>query len=107
MGTTRQDAWTEEEDTILADTVLHYINEGKTQLEAFKDVAKKLSRTFSACGFRWNATIRKLYEKDIQQAKEERKQKNRKSELFDMEQPEYERDSIEHAITLLEKMKKN
>lgn len=59
MYVTRQDAWTEEEDKILAETVLRYIRDGKTQLEAFKMVAEHLSRTSAACGFRWNATLRK------------------------------------------------
>lgn len=106
MGATRQDAWTKDEDIILADTVIHYIKEGKTQLEAFRDVAEQLSRTFSACGFRWNATLRKSYQSGIQHAKEERKQKNRKWERFGADQPEQEKNTIENAINLLEKMKK-
>src|SRR5699024_1558572 len=70
---TRQDAWTEYEHTLLAEIVLRHIREGKTQLEAFKEVAEKLSRTSAACGFRWNAAIRKRYEDAIELAKKERK----------------------------------
>ncbi|MDY0405974.1 hypothetical protein P5G51_011775 [Virgibacillus sp. 179-BFC.A HS] len=73
MNTTRQDAWSNEEDMVLTETVLNYIRNGNTQLEAFKDVAKQLSRTPAACGFRWNATLRKQCQDAIQQAKEERK----------------------------------
>src|SRR5699024_8872314 len=73
MNATRQDAWTDDEDIILAETVLRHIREGKTQLEAFKEVAKRLSRTSAACGFRWNATIRKQYQDAINTAKKERK----------------------------------
>ncbi|MFC4404678.1 RsfA family transcriptional regulator [Gracilibacillus xinjiangensis] len=72
----RQDAWTKDEDVILAETVLLYIREGKTQLEAFKEAGNKLSRTSAACGFRWNATLRKHYEEAIQIAKSNRKKVN-------------------------------
>jgi RsfA family transcription factor len=106
MNATRQDAWTEDEDIILAETVLRYIREGKTQLEAFKEVAKQLSRTSAACGFRWNATIRKQYQQEIGRAKEERKLGGRKSLWHsDDMKLDQEKDTIESAIMLLEKMK--
>ncbi|MFQ3545853.1 RsfA family transcriptional regulator [Halobacillus rhizosphaerae] len=75
MDAPRQDAWKEEEDTLLAETVLKYICEGKTQLEAFQEVAERLRRTPAACGFRWNATVRKDYQNEIQEAKLNRKEK--------------------------------
>ena len=75
---TRQDSWTKDEDLLLAETVIRYIREGKTQMKAFQEVANKLSRTPQACGFRWNSNIRKQYNKAITLAKEERK--NLKSE---------------------------
>jgi RsfA family transcription factor len=107
MNATRQDAWSKDEDIILAETVLRYIREGRTQLEAFKDVAKKLSRTSAACGFRWNATIRKQYQNAVIAAKEDRKKGNRK-EIWQLnEAADLEKVSIETAITLLEKMKKD
>ncbi|MFC4557005.1 RsfA family transcriptional regulator [Virgibacillus kekensis] len=107
MNATRQDAWTKDEDIILAETVLRYIREGKTQLEAFKDVAEQLSRTSAACGFRWNASIRKQYQEAIELAKEERKQGGRQK-LAGQSEPETveESDPIDTAIQLLEKMKK-
>ncbi|MFU0790847.1 RsfA family transcriptional regulator [Virgibacillus proomii] len=105
MNATRQDAWTKDEDILLADTVLRYIREGKTQLEAFKEVAQKLSRTPAACGFRWNATIRKQYEQEVQSAKEERKKGNRNN--FWSTAKSHDQDTIETAILLLEKMKSN
>ena len=105
MNATRQDAWTKDEDMMLAETVLRYIRDGKTQLEAFKEVAKQLSRTSAACGFRWNATIRKHYHEAIQLAKRERKQGNG-NVIWQMEEPEFqEKQTIETAILLLEKMK--
>ncbi|WP_404452494.1 RsfA family transcriptional regulator [Virgibacillus necropolis] len=106
MNRTRQDAWSSDEDVILADTVLRYIREGKTQLEAFKDVANQLSRTSAACGFRWNATIRKNYQDVVNVAKEERKNKthNNARSLND-NTLESNQDTIETAILLLENMK--
>ncbi|RKQ37387.1 RsfA family transcriptional regulator [Oceanobacillus halophilus] len=105
MNETRQDAWMKDEDIILAETVLRYIREGKTQLEAFKEVANKLSRTPAACGFRWNATIRKQYQDAIELAKEERKQGSKKDVWKLVKTDIQEKDTIESAIFLLEKMK--
>ncbi|WP_373895925.1 RsfA family transcriptional regulator [Virgibacillus natechei] len=105
MNATRQDAWTKDEDIILAETVLRHIRDGRTQLEAFKEVAEQLSRTSAACGFRWNATIRKHYQDRVQLAKEERKQNGRKDIWSFTEPNTQERDTIETAIGLLEKIK--
>lgn len=108
MDATRQDAWTDEEDVILAKTVLRYIREGKTQLEAFKDVARQLSRTSAACGFRWNATIRKKYDDAILRAKEERKEGVKSHYINSSDYPKgEEKDTLEAAILLLEQMKTN
>ncbi|RPF56093.1 RsfA family transcriptional regulator [Aquisalibacillus elongatus] len=70
---TRQDAWTKDEDLLLAETVLRYIREGKTQMKAFEEVGNRLSRTPQACGFRWNANLRKQYRQAIGLAKQSRK----------------------------------
>ncbi|MCM3713089.1 RsfA family transcriptional regulator [Alkalihalobacillus oceani] len=77
MTTIRQDAWTADEDLILAEVVLRHIREGSTQLAAFEEIAERLSRTSAACGFRWNSTIRKKYESAIALAKKQRS-KNKK-----------------------------
>ncbi|WP_050613380.1 RsfA family transcriptional regulator [Bacillus testis] len=74
---TRQDAWTEEDDLLLAETVLRHVREGSTQLNAFEEVGDKLNRTSAACGFRWNAVVRHNYEKALQLAKKQRKQRHR------------------------------
>ncbi len=71
---TRQDAWTEENDLLLAETVLRHVREGSTQLNAFEEVGDKLNRTSAACGFRWNAVVRHQYEKALDLAKKQRKQ---------------------------------
>ncbi|ASN05863.1 RsfA family transcriptional regulator [Virgibacillus necropolis] len=106
MNRTRQDAWSSDEDVILADTVLRYIREGKTQLEAFKDVANQLSRTSAACGFRWNATIRRNYQDIVNVAKEERKNRTHSNARGLKENTvESNQDTIETAILLLENMK--
>lgn len=105
MSTTRQDAWTKDEDVLLAETVLRFIREGKTQLEAFKEVAHRLSRTAAACGFRWNATIRKQHDEAIQLAKESRK-KNHQHATWKADPSELSTDHpIDTAILLLKKMK--
>ncbi|MBD1379718.1 RsfA family transcriptional regulator [Metabacillus arenae] len=73
----RQDAWSEENDLLLAETVLRHVREGSTQLNAFEEVGDKLNRTSAACGFRWNAVVRHNYEKALQLAKKQRKQRMR------------------------------
>ncbi|AXF55481.1 RsfA family transcriptional regulator [Salicibibacter kimchii] len=73
MTALRQDAWSEEEDLMLAEVVLKNIREGGTQLQAFEEVGKKLERTSAACGFRWNATIRKKYDEAVKIAKQQKK----------------------------------
>lgn len=77
MTKVRQDAWSHEDDLLLAETVLRHIREGSTQLDAFEEVGDKLNRTGAACGFRWNAIVRKKYEKAIDIAKRQRKQMKR------------------------------
>lgn len=104
MNAIRQDAWTEEEDIILAETVISYIREGKTQLEAFKEIALRLQRTSAACGFRWNATIRKQYLEAIDTAKLERKQGNKNNQITFSAGSE---DPLEIAISYLKKAKRN
>jgi prespore-specific regulator len=78
---TRQDAWSHEEDVVLAETVLRYIREGGTQLAAFEEVGNRLNRTAAACGFRWNAEVRKQYVEAIELAKKQRKERKRALEM--------------------------
>lgn len=73
MKTMRQDAWTEEDDQVLAEIILRHIKEGSTQLAAFEECAEKLGRTEAACGFRWNAFVRKKHQDGIEFAKTQRK----------------------------------
>lgn len=77
MAKVRQDAWSHEDDLLLAETVLRHIREGSTQLNAFEEVGDKLNRTSAACGFRWNAEVRQKYESAIDLAKRQRKEKKR------------------------------
>ncbi|MFS1519590.1 RsfA family transcriptional regulator [Bacillus sp. SCS-151] len=83
MGAKRQDAWKQDEDLLLAEVVLRHIREGGTQLSAFEEVGKRLSRTASACGFRWNSFVRKQYKTGIELAKKQRKEKNNSKSLED------------------------
>ncbi|WP_026692134.1 RsfA family transcriptional regulator [Peribacillus kribbensis] len=79
MSIARQDAWSQDEDLLLAEVVLRHIREGSTQLKAFEEVGKKLSRTSAACGFRWNSYVRKQYKSGIELAKKQRKQSKKKN----------------------------
>jgi prespore-specific regulator len=88
MSTTRQDAWTQDEDMLLAEVVLRHIREGGTQLQAFEEVGQKLSRTAAACGFRWNSTIRKQYKTGIELAKKQRKEGKKHSTQSPVQQGE-------------------
>ncbi len=78
MTAVRQDAWTKDEDLLLAEVVLRHIREGSTQLKAFEEVGKKLNRTPAACGFRWNSYVRKQYKEGIELAKKQRKELKKK-----------------------------
>ena len=118
MTVTRQDAWTEDDDLLLAEVTLRHIREGGTQLAAFEEVGEKLNRTAAACGFRWNSLIRKKYEAAIQIAKAQRKQRIQKrvikklntefsQELDDSESKEEMEESISYdsIIRFLKKQK--
>ncbi|GIN83814.1 hypothetical protein J6TS2_02000 [Heyndrickxia sporothermodurans] len=79
MSSTRQDAWTHDEDLLLAEVVLRHIRDGGTQLQAFEEVGKQMNRTAAACGFRWNSYVRKQYKSGIELAKKQRKERKGKS----------------------------
>ncbi|MEK8129701.1 RsfA family transcriptional regulator [Paenibacillus filicis] len=76
MTAIRQDAWSDEDDLILAEVTLRHIREGSTQLSAFEEVGEKIGRTAAACGFRWNSFVRKKYEAAIQIAKAQRQKRS-------------------------------
>lgn len=73
----RQDAWLKENDELLAESVIRHVKEGSTQLNAFEEASDLLNRTAAACGFRWNAVVRKQFEQELALAKQERKEKVR------------------------------
>ncbi len=75
MATIRQDAWTADDDLILAEVTLRHIREGSTQLRAFEEVGERIGRTAAACGFRWNSFVRKKYEAAIAIAKAQRQKR--------------------------------
>lgn len=102
MEKSRQDAWKKDEDLVLAEIVLRHIREGKTQLEAFKQSAERLKRTTAACGFRWNAALRKQHVQAIELAKEQRfNQSLHTSSSTITDQPTKE--SLQSAISILKK----
>ncbi|GGE42952.1 transcriptional regulator [Pullulanibacillus camelliae] len=101
MTKVRQDAWSHEDDLLLAETVLRHVREGSTQLDAFEEVGDKLNRTGAACGFRWNAIVRKKYEKAVELAKKQRKQLKRAQQKRPIQnwQPSY-RDQQAQSLDL-------
>ncbi|MBT2683145.1 RsfA family transcriptional regulator [Bacillus sp. ISL-37] len=86
MPLTRQDAWSQDEDLLLAEVVLRNIREGGTQLKAFEEVGKQLSRTGAACGFRWNSYVRKQYKSGIELAKKQRKEAKKQAKTQEKEE---------------------
>lgn len=82
----RQDAWSHEDDLLLAETVLRHIREGSTQLVAFEEVGDKLNRTSAAVGFRWNAIVRNKYVEAIELAKRQRKELKRSQAMKEPKQ---------------------
>lgn len=64
--------WSEEEETILVDTVLRRVREGGTQTSAFQEAAEQLGRTPEACKYRCNSQLRRQYEASLQLAKASR-----------------------------------
>jgi prespore-specific regulator len=70
----RSDAWSPSDDSVLANAVIYHITNGSTQLNAFDEVGERLKRTAAACGFRWNAALRKDYDDQIKEAKKNRQQ---------------------------------
>ncbi|SDI76533.1 RsfA family transcriptional regulator [Alteribacillus bidgolensis] len=102
----RQDAWSDKDDRLLANTVLKHIREGSTQLKAFDETGDMLERTSAACGFRWNAIVRQKYEHKVKEAKRERKMRMRASANQAANQINPARHSgsltIDHIITHLE-----
>ncbi|WP_099353545.1 sporulation-specific transcriptional regulator GerR [Fredinandcohnia onubensis] len=90
MTSTRQDAWTQDEDLLLAEVVLRHIREGGTQLGAFEEVGRSLSRTAAACGFRWNSYVRKQYKSGIELAKKQRKELKKQNNGEQLQDPSSE-----------------
>jgi len=76
MTAVRQDAWSPDDDLILAEVTLRHIRDGSTQLAAFEEVGERIGRTSAACGFRWNSCVRKRYEEAIQLAKQHRQKRS-------------------------------
>ncbi|WP_273850904.1 RsfA family transcriptional regulator [Guptibacillus spartinae] len=91
----RQDAWSHEDDLMLAETVLRHVREGSTQLKAFDEVGDRLSRTSAAVGFRWNAIVRERYEQALKLAKKQRKEMKR----AERRQPEYTKRELHKPVS--------
>jgi prespore-specific regulator len=99
MTSVRQDAWKQDEDLLLAEVVLRYIREGGTQLAAFEEVGRRLSRTPAACGFRWNSYVRKQYKEAIKLAKKQRKEKKKETTVAVEQAKERNVETAENKLT--------
>ncbi|RCW66447.1 RsfA family transcriptional regulator [Saliterribacillus persicus] len=107
MAKIRQDAWSHEDDLLLAETVLRHIRDGSTQLKAFDEVGDKLNRTSAACGFRWNAEVRQQYDQAVALAKRHRKEKKRAlAKIGTGNKQNEELDTLSIDLTELEENKK-
>jgi RsfA family transcription factor len=85
MSLQRVDAWTEQEDKILVQTILDYVRHGKTQLQAFEDAGEKLDRSASACGYQWNINLRKIFNEKLRIVRRERR--GQKVDMPKLEKP--------------------
>ncbi|WP_090645189.1 hypothetical protein [Paenibacillus sp. UNC496MF] len=108
MTKSRDDQWTEQQDEILAQTIINNLENNGTQLEGFQVAAQLLQRTAAACGFRWNKEVRKRYLEEIKLAKERKaeikgvqksKPKSRVSEI-----PVGSGDLISQVTSLIEQL---
>jgi prespore-specific regulator len=97
MSAIRQDAWSADDDLILAEVTLRHIREGGTQLRAFEEVGERIGRTAAACGFRWNSCVRKKYEAAIQIAKSQRQKRNKKLSIVNVRSTGVDMDESIHT----------
>jgi prespore-specific regulator len=86
----RRDAWSHEDDLLLAETILRHIRDGSTQVAAFDEVGDELNRTSAACGYRWNAEVRTHYVDAVEIAKKQRKERKRTSDQKQRQKPEFQ-----------------
>ncbi|GAA4715454.1 RsfA family transcriptional regulator [Brevibacillus fulvus] len=101
MVASRQDAWTEDDDLVLAEVTLRHIREGGTQLAAFEEVGQRLGRTAAACGFRWNSSVRKRYEAAIAIAKGQRQQLKKMGRITEQSELLPEEPSLKKEMSLV------
>lgn len=106
MAKVRQDAWSHEDDLLLAETVLRHIRQGSTQLNAFEEVGDKLNRTSAACGFRWNAEVRQSYGQAVAIAKRQRKQ-NKREQLKQLKESGTTKQDYQAKTTITQETKNN
>src|SRR5690625_3045663 len=99
MVKVRQDAWSHEDDLLLAETVLRHVREGSTQLNAFEEVGDHLNRTSAACGFRWNSEVRKKYHHALDIAKRKCKDKKCAEEHISVNNIQQKKQINEQIIT--------
>lgn len=76
--------WTTSEDTVLVQSILESVSQGKTQLHGFSVASERLkSRTPGSCGFRWNSELRVKYKSELAEAKKFKNAKKSKLTLVE------------------------
>jgi prespore-specific regulator len=67
MGQTRlkREFWTQDQDELLLNTVIHYLRNGKKQKDAYQEFAKNTGRTTVATVARFNTHTRSYYSEEL------------------------------------------
>lgn len=65
--------WTSKEDTLLIQTLIQYLRDGKTEEEAFRSLQGAIKHNYYACKHRLLHVLQYLYVKELSIAKQEGK----------------------------------
>ncbi|WP_026688368.1 hypothetical protein [Alteribacter aurantiacus] len=103
-----KNAWSKKDDLTLSTCVLKAMENGHTQLSAFEEAGKMLNRSSGACGFRWNSSLRKQYEKEITQVKAMKKKKCANLSTKNVpSSPEHNDVTVDHILKALSNFNKH
>lgn len=90
--------WSKNEDQMLAEVVLKYIEDGSTQLAAFAEVGERINRSSEACGFRWNSVLRRKYESSLQIVQEQRRSRSGRTGSNPLSEEEWNEKGIPKTV---------
>ncbi|MDZ5470862.1 Myb-like DNA-binding domain-containing protein (plasmid) [Bacillus sp. 31A1R] len=93
---TRKDAWTEEDDQFLYETVMEYTQNGDSKASAYRKASDVLGRTVTACAYRWNRQLKhKMKINHIKEVSSDQKEESLCTELMVIETNHSELESIQ------------